>query len=276
MHAPFAAQADARPTFPPVATIPGALDCGVLFLCDHASNALPPDYGDLGLPPEQFERHIAWDIGAAAMTRRLAARFGALAVMTTFSRLLIDPNRGGDDPTLVMRISDGALIPGNARIGAAEIARRRELYWRPYREAVTATIDAMIGAGTIPAIVSIHTFTPSMKGIARPWHVGFLWDLDPRLTRPMIEALRADGDLVVGDNEPYDGALEDDTMDTHVTRRGLAGLLVEVRQDLVADEAGAAAWADRLAGPLAAALADPAVHRHEFHGSRCHIRHKPV
>lgn len=276
MHAPFAAAPDARQNFQPVSVLPGAFDCGVLFLCDHASNALPPEYGDLGLPAEQFQRHIAYDIGAAAVTRRLAARFGAPAVMTTFSRLLIDPNRGGDDPTLVMRISDGALIPGNARIGAEEIARRRERFWRPYRDAVAGTIDAMVATGTLPAIVSIHTFTPSMKGIPRPWHVGFLWDLDPRLTAPMLAAMRAAGDLVVGDNEPYDGALEDDTMDTHATRRGLAGLLVELRQDLVAAESDAVAWADRLAGPLAAALADPAAHRYEFHGSRCHIRHKPA
>lgn len=275
MHSPLAASLDARQTFEPVSTLAGALDAGVLFLCDHASNALPPEYGDLGLPAGQFERHIAYDIGAAALTRRLAERFRAPAVMTTFSRLLIDPNRGGDDPTLVMRISDGALIPGNARIGAEEIERRRARYWQPYRDAVAATLDAMIASGVLPAIVSVHTFTPSMKGIARPWQVGFLWDLDPRLPRPMIDMMRAPGDLTVGDNEPYDGALEDDTMDTHATRRGLAGLLIEVRQDLVATESEAFAWADRLAGPLATALADPAAHRYEFHGSRCHIRHRP-
>ncbi|MBL8588994.1 MAG: N-formylglutamate amidohydrolase [Methylobacteriaceae bacterium] len=261
--------------FPPVATIPGALDAGVLFLCDHASNAVPPDYGDLGLPAGQFERHIAYDIGAAAMTRRLAALFGAPAVMTTFSRLLIDPNRGGDDPTLVMRISDGALIPGNARIGVEEIERRKQRFWRPYRDAVSATLDAMLATGVTPAIVSIHSFTPRMKGVDRPWQVGFLWDLDPRMTKPMIELMQADGDLTIGDNEPYDGALEGDTMDTHATARGLAGLLVEVRQELIADEAGAHAWADRLAVPLRRVLAREDVHRIEFHGSRCHIRHKP-
>jgi predicted N-formylglutamate amidohydrolase len=270
-----AGRADA-PHFPPVATIEGRLDSGVLFLCDHASNALPPEYGDLGLPPEQFQRHIAYDIGAATMTRRLAALFDAPAVMTTFSRLLIDPNRGGDDPTLVMRISDGALVPGNARIDEAEIARRVARFWRPYREAVAATLEAMLATGVVPAIVSLHSFTPQMKGIARPWHVGFLWDLDGRMTHAMIELMRDEPGLVIGDNEPYDGALEGDTIDTHATSRGLANLLVEVRQDLVASEAEALGWAERLARPLRQVLARPETHRVEMHGSRCHVRHRPV
>ena len=118
-------------SFAPVETIEGALDGGLIVLCDHASNALPPEYGSLGLPPEQFERHIAYDIGAAAVTRALAARFRAPAVLTRFSRLLIDPNRGADDPTLVMKLSDGAIVPGNLHADGAEVARRVERFWRP-------------------------------------------------------------------------------------------------------------------------------------------------
>jgi predicted N-formylglutamate amidohydrolase len=255
------------PTFAPVEQIAGRLDAGVLFLCDHASAALPPGCGTLGLPAAAFSRHIAYDIGAADMTRRLAAAFGAPAVLSTFSRLLIDPNRGADDPTLVMRISDGSLIPGNARIDAAGIERRRQLYWEPYRTAVGATIEAMMAAGPLPAVVSVHTFTPSWKATPRPWEIGILWDSDGRLAQPLIAALAATG-LQIGDNEPYDGALEGDTLDMEVTRRGLAGVLVETRQDLVATQAQAWAWADRLAAALAPLLVRPELHVAAFIPSR--------
>ena len=150
----------------PVESISGSPASGVLFLCDHASNHLPPEYGNLGLPPEQFARHIAYDIGAAGATRLLAARFNAPALLTKFSRLLIDANRGGDDPTLVMKISDGAIIPGNADVDDAEIERRKALYWQPYRDAVAAALEELAAAGPPPAIVSIHSFTPVMRGNA--------------------------------------------------------------------------------------------------------------
>jgi predicted N-formylglutamate amidohydrolase len=255
-------------TFEPIETIAGALDSGVLFLCDHASPALPQAYGTLGLSDEHFSRHIAYDIGAAALTRKLAALMGAPALLTTFSRLLIDPNRGGDDPTLVMRISDRALIPGNARVDATEVETRRTLYWQPYRDAIDAKIDAMIAAGPPPAIVSMHSFTPVWRGHPRPWHVGVLWDCDDRLARPFIDGLRADTDLIVGDNEPYDGALEGDTMFDHGTARGLAHMLVEVRQDLIADQASAEDWAERLSPFIAFGLAAPNVHMIQHHESR--------
>ena len=255
-------------SFPPVETIAGALDCGVLILCDHASNALPPHYGSLGLPPEAFARHIAFDIGAAGVSRALAKALGAPAVLTTWSRLLIDPNRGADDPTLVMRISDRALIPGNARIDAGEIEQRRVQFWQPYRDAVSAMIAAMQAAGPAPVIVSMHSFTPVWRGHPRPWHAGILWDRDDRLARPLIDALAADDGIIVGDNEPYDGALEGDTMHALGTERGLAHALIEIRQDLITDEAGEAAWAARLARVLAPILAQPALHTIEHFGSR--------
>jgi len=232
--------------FTPVESIAGRLDAGLLLLCDHATNALPADYGTLGLSPEDLATHIAYDIGAAAITRRLAARFGAPAVLTRFSRLLIDVNRGADDPTLVMRLSDGRIIPGNACIDAAEIEARRSLYWRPYRDAIATQISAMLAVGPPPAVVGIHTFTPVWKGVPRPWQIGILWDGDPRFASPLIAALAARG-LNVGDNEPYAGALPGDTLDAEITRRGLAGLLIEIRQDLVAEPAQALHWADRLA-----------------------------
>ncbi|MFC3135596.1 N-formylglutamate amidohydrolase [Microbaculum marinum] len=238
--------------FVPFESIPGSVETGWLILCDHASNALPAEYGDLGLPPEEFERHIAYDIGAAAVTRRLARQLGAPAVMSRFSRLLIDPNRGADDPTLLMRLSDGAVVPGNARADEAEKARRLQRYHEPYHGAVEAAIDTAIAAGHPPALVSIHSFTPLWRGIRRPWEIGMLWDTDPRLAVPMIEMFRADPLLTVGDNEPYSGRLKGDTMYRHGTLRGLAHSLVELRQDLIADEPGQAEWAGRLADVLGA------------------------
>ena len=254
--------------YPAFERLAGRPQSGALILCDHATNAMPAGYGGLGLSCAARARHIAYDIGAAGVARDLAARLGAPAVLSTFSRLLIDPNRGADDPTLVMRLSDGAIVPGNARIDQAEIDRRLALYWRPYRAAVAAAIDEALAAGVAPALVSIHTFTPHWKGVARPWEVGVLWDRDDRLARPLIDALAADGDLTVGDNEPYDGALIGDTMYDLGTRRGLGHALIEIRQDLVADARGEAAWAERLARLVQPLLRAPALRRVVHYGSR--------
>lgn len=251
----------------PVERIEGSFAAGVLFLCDHATNALPAAYGTLGLTKEQLSRHIAYDIGAAWITRHLATLFDAPAILSRFSRLLIDPNRGAGDPTLVMRLSDGDIIPGNARIGEDEIEYRRAHYWRPYRAAVAAAIEAMLHHGPPPAVVSIHSFTPSWKAKPRPWEVGILWDSDPRFAKPLIAALAKDG-FRVGDNEPYDGALRGDTLDEEVTRRGLAGLLVEIRQDLAGTKEEAVALAERLARLLRPVLACPELHCRAFFPSR--------
>ena len=227
--------------------IGGTLDAGLIVLCDHASNALPPEYGTLGLASAQFARHIAYDIGAAAVTRHIAEAFGAPALLTHYSRLLIDPNRGEDDPTLIMRLSDGSVVPGNARLDNDERANRISRYYRPYHDAIARMIDKALAAGTVPAILSVHSFTAHWRGYARPWHAGILWDRDPRLAVPLIEALRREPDLVIGDNEPYSGQLKGDCLYRHGTRRGLAHALVEVRQDLLGSEAGISEWAERLA-----------------------------
>jgi predicted N-formylglutamate amidohydrolase len=246
---------EAPPETCSVEIIEGSIESGLLILCDHASNAVPPDLSDLGLPRSEFQRHIAYDIGAAAVTRSLAARLNAPAILTRFSRLIIDPNRGRDDPTLVMRLSDGAVVPGNACVDEAEVQRRIARFYDPYDAAISEAVDRAMAAGHPPAIVTVHSFTPIWRGWARPWHVGILWDADDRFARPLLDGLSAEEGLVVGDNEPYDGALAGDTVDRHATIRGLANALIEIRQDLIAAQAGAEEWAERFArllGPLAA------------------------
>ena len=248
--------------------IGGDVGSGVLILCDHASNAIPAEFGNLGLAEAELERHIAHDIGAAEVARTLARTLGAPAILSRFSRLLIDPNRGRDDPTLVMRIADGAIIPGNAAIDETGIEARLERFYRPYDDAITGAIEASLETDSVPAIISIHSFTPSLRGRARPWHCGLLFDADERIAKPLIAALSASGDLIVGANEPYDGALAGDTLDRHAGSRGLANVLVEIRQDLIASQEEAVNWGERLALALRPILAEPRVHRIEFHASR--------
>ena len=242
---------DASPQFQ---RVPASRPGPVLFLCDHASNAVPPAYGTLGLPAAEFKRHIASDIGAGDLTVALAASFSAPALLGVWSRLLVDLNRGPDDPTLVMKISDGALIPGNARADAAEIAHRIATYHAPYHAAIEDEIAQSMAAGFAPALISMHSFTPVWRGDPRPWEIGILWDRDDRLAKPLMSAFEAAG-LVTGDNEPYDGALEGDTLWTHATSRGLPNVLIEVRQDLISDAAGVARMTPIVATALRAALA---------------------
>jgi predicted N-formylglutamate amidohydrolase len=259
---PAATPASARPqidaaTAETWTVLPGLADAGLIILCDHAGNAFPPGYGTLGLAEPQLQRHIAYDIGAAAITRQLSAMLGVPAVMTHYSRLLIDPNRGADDPTLIMRLSDGAVVPGNRQLTAEERQTRIDRYYRPYHAAVANVVASCVASGVPPAILSIHSFTESWKATPRPWHASILWDRDPRLALPMLDALYAEGDLIVGDNQPYHGGLEGDTMWTHGTSNGLAHCIIEVRQDLIRDEAGQTAWAKRLARLMRGLLERP-------------------
>lgn len=222
----------------------------LLFLCDHASNRLPE--GGLGLDPTLLATHIAYDIGAASLTRALAQAYGAPAFLGGWSRLLIDLNRGADDPTLVMKLSDGSIIPGNAGADAAEVARRIAAYHAPYHAAITAELDQI---GNEAVVISIHSFTPAWKGRPRPWQVGVLYDRDTRLSSPLMARL-AEAGFTVGDNEPYTGALEGDTLYQHGTLRGLPHVLIEIRQDLIASQASAQEFALRLKSILDLALSD--------------------
>lgn len=227
--------------------VPGRADAGLILICDHAENRMPDGYGTLGLPPAELERHIAYDIGAAGIVERLAAILGVPAILTRFSRLLIDPNRGLDDPTLVMRLSDGAIIPGNRTLPPEERQHRVDTWYQPYHTAVDALIDEVHAHHAHPALLSIHSFTEVWRGNIRPWQVGILWDADDRLSGPLIDRFVAEGDLLVGDNEPYTGKLQGDCMWMHGTQRGLPHAIIEVRQDLIRSAAGQAAWAERIA-----------------------------
>ncbi|OQM76279.1 N-formylglutamate amidohydrolase [Manganibacter manganicus] len=234
--------------FAPFETIAGDRKQGLVLIADHAGRALPDEYGTLGLPDTEFERHIAYDIGVETVTRTLASLLDAPAVLANFSRLLIDPNRGEDDPTLIRQLYDGTVVPGNYPMSAEERERRLTGFYRPYHDAV-ATLIASVGetSGKAPFILSIHSFTPVMQGRKRPWHVGILWDRDDRAPSLLMEALAADPTLTIGDNEPYDGALRGDTMFRHAIVNGFAHALIEIRQDLIADHENALGWAKRLA-----------------------------
>jgi predicted N-formylglutamate amidohydrolase len=252
----------------PYRSIEGDLRTGILILCDHAENTIPEPFANLGLRSEDLNRHIAYDLGAAPVAERLAKLLSAPALISCFSRLLIDPNRGLDDPTLIMQISDGLVVPGNAGLDEAAIAARVARYYTPYHQAIERAIDAGIAAGKPPVVVSVHSFTQAWKGVPRPWSVGVLWDKDPRLALPLLEGLRTIPGILVGDNAPYTGQLKGDTLYRHGTRRGLAHALIEVRQDLILGPEGQAEWATRLAEVLrkVVRLGGP-LHAIEIHGS---------
>ena len=258
--------------FPPFEIVRGASGASrFLVVCDHATNRLPPEYGTLGLAEDQLKRHIAYDIGALGVAREMGRRLQSTVISSCFSRLLIDPNRGEDDPTLIMQISDGALVPGNVRVDEAERQRRIAHYFAPYHTAVDAEIEAMLGRSIVPVIASIHSFTENWRGVPRKWHAAVLWDKDPRLAIPLLTELRRRTGLEIGDNEPYTGHLRNDSIFRHATARGLPEVLVEIRQDLIRDESGQREWAELLADCLASILTDPAygrpLSRVEYFGS---------
>ncbi len=255
--------------FAPFDIIEGDRKRGIVLVADHAHRELPEEYGDLGLPASEFDRHIAFDIGVEAVTRKLAALLGVPAVMARFSRLLIDPNRGEDDPTLIRQLYDGTVVPGNYPMAAEERERRLDRFYRPYHDAVAAMVASVAHeSGAAPFILSVHSFTPVMQGNIRPWHVGVLWDMDHRAPWPLIEKLAEDKSLVVGDNEPYDGALRGDTMFRHAIVNGFAHALIEIRQDLIADDCGATEWAERLTPIVDAINRRPDIHEVKQFGSR--------
>lgn len=229
----------------------------VLLLCDHASRAMPAALGTLGLDEAALSRHIAYDIGAADVARHLSDALDAPLILSGYSRLIIDINRPLDDPTSIPVISDGVVVSGNRTLDADDVTRRAEEIFEPYHRTVRDRLDGYRERGIAPAVISIHSCTPVMHGIERPWHIGVLWDRDPRIPVPLMERLAHNPDLCVGDNEPYSGRNGNGyTIETHATPRGLPNVLIEVRQDLIDTRQGCRVWAALLAEPLAAILAD--------------------
>lgn len=241
----------------------------LLLVCDHASNTIPRSLGTMGLPEEALFEHIAWDIGAAAVTTRMAEILDAPAILCGFSRLVIDCNRQPGDPSSVPPVSDTWPVPANQGMDQAHLDRRLDEVFHPYHRAITNTIAHMWQRDPhrAPVLFAVHSFTPCMKsGQPRPWECGILWNKDPRLPVPMIEALRkAHPELTIGDNEPYDGREIAYTTDTHAGAAGLAHAAVEVRQDLIADSDGADRWARILSDAMREALQRPRIHDVELY-----------
>ncbi len=227
----------------------------VVLLCEHASNFIPPRYHGLGLAQDDLCRHIAWDIGAAAVTRALSRALDAPAFLATASRLLLDLNRPCESPTAMPERSEDTDVPGNRDLTTAERALRIERLFTPFHDRIAAHLNARRKAGRTTQIVTIHSFTPVFHGEARPWHAGVLFGAAETFGHAMIAALCRDDSLIVGENRPYDiDRASDWSVPVHGDDRGLAAVLIEIRQDLLADDAGVAEWASRLAGAIPAAV----------------------
>ncbi len=239
------------PDEPPPVEIIAARRDPFVFVCEHASNRMPRALGDLGLPAEAFRRHIAFDPGAEALTRRLAARFGGAAVLQAYSRLVIDCNR---EPTLADAItpfSEDTAIPGNTGLDQPAREARIAAVWTPFHAALDGLLGTRLAEGRPTALVTLHSFTPVWRGIARPWHVGIIQTGDRAMADPMLAALGREVGLVVGDDQPYSAKDNVDyTIRRHGRARGIPHVMIEVRNDLLADDAAVAAWTDRLAAAL--------------------------
>jgi len=229
---------------------------GVLILCDHASNRIPEELGDLGVAPEHLDDHIAVDIGAAATARALSQRLDAPTVLARVSRLVVDLNRNPETQDPIPVESDGLAIPGNRGLTPAARQARLNAYFHPYHAACQGQVAAMLARGERPIVIGLHSFTPVMDGAYRPWPIGFLYDEDPRLFEALAAPLGERWGLTVGDNQPYSGRELYYTMKRHGEARGLIQATIEIRQDELARPADPERWADILADCLAPLLQD--------------------
>jgi predicted N-formylglutamate amidohydrolase len=245
---------------PPFEIVDAGGAAPLVLVCDHAGNRVPRALRRLGLAPATLRGHIAWDIGAAEVARRLSRRFDAPLALARYSRLVIDCNRALDDPSSIAAESDGIPVPGNRGLSPGERLERAETLFKPYHEAVARLIERKAAQAPSPALVSVHSFTPVFQRTRRPWHVGVLWNADGRLAAPLLAALRRGAELVVGDNEPY-SAREGVgyTIREHAERAGLAHVALELRQDLIATAAGAEQWAAIVGDALEAAAIEAGI-----------------
>ncbi|WP_176085646.1 N-formylglutamate amidohydrolase [Martelella sp. HB161492] len=222
-----------------------------VLICEHASRFIPAEYAGLGLPETELCRHIAWDIGAADVCRALAAALDAPAFLGTVSRLVLDLNRPKGAQSMMPERSEATDIPGNRDLSAAAIDRRMQRIFDPFHATIADCLDSRQDAGRKTRIVTIHSFTPVFLGVARPWHAGVLYGAASGFGAALLSALGADQSLVLGANVPYSIDRESDyAVPVHGDDRGLDAVLVELRQDLVAEPAGVALWAERLAKAL--------------------------
>jgi predicted N-formylglutamate amidohydrolase len=230
-----------------------------LVVCDHASRAFPRVLDRLGLPELPSWQHIAWDIGAGELARGLAHALDAPAVLAGYSRLVVDCNRSPDDEEAFRKESDGWTVPGNQSLAEDDRRVRLASFFDPYHECIEAMLGGFRGRGVVPLLVAVHSFSPTLAGDTRPWHVGVLWDEDEPNARRLLAGLQAEKGLVVGDNEPYSGKHPANyTIDHHARARRLPHLCIEVRQDQVDSPAGVERWVRRLSRLIAVILADPA------------------
>ncbi len=221
---------------------------GFLLVADHAGNVIPRALGRLGIAEAELQRHIAWDIGIAGVGRLLAKRLDATLIQQNYSRLVIDCNRPLDAATSIPEISESTAIPGNVGLDAAKRSARAKEIFQPYHDRIETELDRRQTAGRPATLVALHSFTPVFMDVARPWHAAVLYNRDPRFAHRLMALLNAEQEFTIGDNAPYQVTdASDYTIPVHAERRGLHHVLVEIRQDLIADDAGQAQWAARLA-----------------------------
>lgn len=234
-----------------------------VLVCDHAENRIPVRLGQLGVSPLDLETHFAVDIGAGAVTRHMSAALQLPAVLCAYSRLVVDCNRRLDDPTAFALCADDILVPGNQGLTHANRQARADAVYWPYHHAVRAALAALEDQVKAPALIAIHSFTPAWNAVERPWHIGILWDTDPRIPVALMAELGRHPELIVGDNQPYSGKHPHDfTVDYHAEAAGLAHVSIEIRQDLIGHDAGVERWATLLADALRPILADPGLYTH--------------
>tara|TARA_B110000008_G_scaffold10295_1_gene9894 strand:+ start:40 stop:819 length:780 start_codon:yes stop_codon:yes gene_type:complete len=243
-----------------------------LIICDHASNRIPGKYKNLGLNEEILTTHIAYDLGVKEIVTDLSKRLKCPLVMSDFSRLLIDTNRGIDDPTLIMKVSDGKIIEGNKNISflnnCKEKKKRINNYYNVYHNKISEIIDRSLKKNIFPAIVSIHSFTPLFGGNKRSTELGILWDSDNRLPDIFFSYFNKNyKDIIIGNNKPYTGRMKNDTLYRHGTKQGLANILIEIRQDLINDSVKQIFFSKLIAQPLLESKNDVNLFKKKFYKS---------
>lgn len=227
----------------------------IFLTCEHAGRALPAALGTLGLEAPELGRHIAWDIGAGEVTRRLSAELDATAVLQRYSRLVADCNRSPQATDFIAAVSETTEVPGNRDLRPGEAETRRREVFEPYHETISRLLDARDAEGQVSVLVSIHSCTPVYHGVYRPWHIGVLYDKDERYARILLKLLERHGELTVGENKPYFlDHQRDYAVPVHGERRSIPHVELEIRQDLIADEDGQREWAEILATVLVEGL----------------------